>query len=251
MTRSELLAKVAGIEGYLSDDEAWLLYLAARSLAAEAPRIVEIGSYKGRSTIAIGIALVERRAGSLVAIDPHGPTGKTSYTLEHGDADTFVAYEANLARAGVSAYVTSLRATSTQARPTYDLRPIDMLFIDGSHDYEDVLADIDAWAPLLGSGSIVAFNDPYVPGVNRAIRERIASGMLTLASFRHVNNTLFARKVEAAPNHRGMPLPLALYFNVEQLRFRLLKLALRGTLEALGIVYVRPSDVRLPDWRLF
>ena len=251
MTRPELLAKVAGIEGYLSDDEAWALYLAARTCTTNAPRIVEIGSYKGRSTIALGTALVERHAGSLVAIDPHAPTGKTSYTLEHGDADTFAEYEANLARAGVAAYVTSLRATSTQARSNYDGRPIDVLFIDGSHDYDDVLADIDAWAPLLGPGAVVAFNDPYVPGVNRAIRERIASGALTLASYRHVNNTLFARKIEAAPNHRGMPLALALYFNVEQLRFRLLKLSLRGALEALGVIYVRPSAMRLPDWSLF
>lgn len=251
MTRSELLAKVAGIEGYLSDDEAWALYLAASTLAVSAPRLVEVGSYKGRSTVALAMALFERNAGSLIAIDPHAPTGKASYTIEHGDADTYAEYEANLVRAGVAGFVTTLRTTSSQARTTYDMRPIDMLFVDGSHDYEDVLADIDAWAPLLSSNAVVAFNDPYVPGVNRAIRERIASGMLTVASFRHVNNTLFARKTEAAPKRRGMPLALALYFNVEQLRFRLLKLALRGALEASGVVYVRPSAVRSPDWRLF
>ncbi|MGA3037868.1 MAG: class I SAM-dependent methyltransferase [Vulcanimicrobiaceae bacterium] len=241
MTRPELLAKIAGVDGFLSDHEAWALYLAARSLAAEAPRIVEIGSYKGRSTIALGMALVERQAGTLIAIDPHAPTGKRSYMLEHGDADTYAEYEANLARSDVAAFVTSMRTTSTEARKTYDTRPIDMLFVDGSHDYEDVLADIDAWTPLLSENAVVAFNDPYARGVNRALRERINLGTRRLTSFRHINNTLFARSVASAPASRGTPFAVALYLYVERMRFKLVKLALKGVMEMLGIVYTRPT----------
>ena len=246
MNRDALLAKVRGVEGYLSDDEAWALYRAVCDNAAQAPRVVEIGSYKGKSTIALASALVEKGAGSLVAVDPHAPTGKESYVREHGEQDTYAEFERNVAYAGVSNYVTSIRATSRDARKRYDMRPIDVLFIDGSHDYDDVLADIDTWTPLVNRDGIVAFNDTYVPGVNLAIRERIASGFLPLSDFRHVNNTLFGRYRSS----RRRSIWLGLYFAVERMRFKLLKLMLKGLLEALGVIYVRPSTIRSPSWKL-
>jgi predicted O-methyltransferase YrrM len=237
VTRSELLARVEGIEGYLSEDEAWALYLAASACKSDDPRIVEIGSYKGRSAVAIGSALAERGRGMLFAVDPHAPTGKASYTIEHGDQDTYAEFNANIARAGVATFVTSIRATSKEARDRYDGRAIDMLFVDGSHDYDDVLVDIDTWAPLLAENAIVAFNDTYAPGVNRALRERVDATALNLGDFRHVNNTLFARRRGRTPNS----FELALYFYTERLRFRLLKLTLRGLMETAGIIYAKPS----------
>lgn len=255
MNRDALIAKLQGAEGYLSDDEAWALFIAVRHAAtvSPAPRIVEVGSYKGRSTIAIASALAMLGRGSVVAVDPHGPTGKASYTVEHGDQDTYAEFQKNVATAGVADYVTSLRAISREARRRYDMRPIDMLFIDGSHDYDDVLADIDAWTPLLNDGAVVAFNDTYAPGVNRALRRRLLSSRLHLRNFQHVNNTLFA--IAHPPKSTPIPalerLALAWYLYVERLRFRLLKLALRGFMETLGIIYVRPSSTRSPSWDLF
>ena len=248
-----MLAKLRGVEGYLSEDEAWALYIAARRCTqkAERPRIVEIGSYKGRSTIAIGSALKEAGRGSLVSIDPHMPTGKPSYAREHGDIDTLAEFQENIARAGVAAYVKSVQAVSTDARKSYDMQPVDMLFVDGSHDYEDVLADIDAWSPFLVAGGIAAFNDPYGPGVNRALRERLPSGRLALTSFRHINNTLFALVARERPASRTEMKVLAVYLYVERMQFKLLKLAFKGMLEAVGIVYVRPSAARSPELQLW
>ena len=235
-----MLEKLRGVDGYLSDDEAWALYVAARGRK----RIVEIGSYKGRSTIAIGSALADRGNGTLVSIDPHRPTGKASYAREHGDLDTRAEFEGNVARAGVAAYVTPMHATSLEARAAYDMQPIDMLFVDGSHDYEDVLADIDAWTPLLSAGAVAAFNDPYGPGVNRALRERLLGGGVTYSEFRHVNNTLFALANAQRSSSIRERLALKAYLYVERMRFKLLKLTLKGLFEALGIVYVRPDALR-------
>ena len=246
MTRDALIAKLRNVEGYLSDVEGWALYLAARRCTqqAENPRVVEIGSYKGRSTIAIASGLAESGRGSLVSIDPHKPTGKASYAREHGTLDTLAEFRANLSNAGVERYVTSIQATSGEARRTYDMQPIDMLFVDGSHDYEDVLADIDAWSPLLADGGVAAFNDPYGPGVNRALRERIFAGRLALTAFQHVNNTLFALSDREKSPSFSESFALAAYLYVERLRFKLLKLALKGLFEALGIVYLREAAVR-------
>jgi predicted O-methyltransferase YrrM len=251
VTREALAAKLRRVDGFLSEDEGWALYQAARRCAQAAanPRIVEIGSYKGRSTIVLASALAEQGRGSVVAIDPHKPTGKESYAKEHGERDTYAEFLENLAKAAVEPYVVSVRKIAAQARAEYDMQPIDLLFIDGSHDYDDVVADIELWAPLLADRAIVAFNDPYAPGVNRALRERMAG--LPFASLRHVNNTLFALARRDRPTSRAGKAELAFYLFVERRRFKPLKLALKGLLETLGVVYVRPSAVRSSNWRLF
>ncbi|HEY0631318.1 MAG TPA: hypothetical protein VGC98_04635, partial [Thermoleophilaceae bacterium] len=68
MSFETALAAVEGVEGWLSDGQARRLYERAAAVPPEG-RIVEIGSYRGRSAIvmanALGGASVE-----LVAIDP-------------------------------------------------------------------------------------------------------------------------------------------------------------------------------------
>lgn len=238
LKRTELEGALVGVEGYFSPDEAWALYVATLACATAEPRVVEIGSYKGRSTIAIALALRDHGGGLVVSIDPHTPTGKESYVREHGEADTFDEYLANVRRAGIERFVRPERATSATARPRYDGVPIDVLFVDGSHDEDDVLYDIDAWRPLLADRAILAFNDPYALGVNGALRARLFAPGSRLREPRHVNNTLF---VEVDRGGRTSPLTafaLHAYLYVERLRFRALKLALKGLCERTGIVYV-------------
>jgi len=236
--RAELERALEGVEGYFSTDEAWALYGATFGSSAAAPRAVEIGSYKGRSTIAIALALRDRGDGLVVSVDPHGPTGKESYVVEHGTADTFDEYLANVRRAGIERFVRPVRATSATARPDYDGVPIDLLFVDGSHDLDDVILDIDTWLPAVADRATLAFNDPYAPGVNGALRARLFSGAFGLGEPRHVNNTLFVTFERGAHTSAATALRLHAYLYVERLRFRMLKLALRGLFEVLGVVYV-------------
>lgn len=51
--------------------------------------------------------------------------------------------------------------------------PVDMLFIDGGHDYEVVEADHRLYSPLVRDGGIVAFHDAISPltGVPRFLHE--------------------------------------------------------------------------------
>lgn len=243
--RSELERALDGVEGYFSTDEAWALYCAVlRSASSSPPRVVEIGSYKGRSTIAIAFALADRGNGSVVSIDPHAPTGRESYVAEHGRDDTYDAYVENVRRAGVERFVVPVRTTSAAARPGYDGVPIDVLFVDGSHDYEDVLADVDAWLPLVADRAILAFNDPYAPGVNRALRERLFSHAFAIRSPWHVNNTLFLRFERGGRTDPFTTVRLRGYLFVERLRIRLLKLLLKGLLEHLGVIYVAPKEFK-------
>jgi hypothetical protein len=58
----------------------------------------------------------------------------------------------------------------------HDIRDnsVDFVFIDASHDYESVMADITAWLPKVRRGGVLAGHDyllPNFPGVIRAVDE--------------------------------------------------------------------------------
>jgi predicted O-methyltransferase YrrM len=51
---------------------------------------------------------------------------------------------------------------------------IDFVYIDASHEYDDLVADIKAWLPKLNKGGIMAGDDYGVgvhPDVKRAVDE--------------------------------------------------------------------------------
>ena len=74
-----------------------------------------------------------------------------------------------------------------------------MLFVDGSHEYEDVKRDIREWMPLLADRASVGFNDPWWPSVFRALQEDVIRGTSAFRSPRVVENTLFFER------HAGEP----------------------------------------------
>ena len=187
--RAELSHALEDVEGWLFLNEAFALYSAARN-AAEADSnavIVEIGSWKGRSTIALAMGLRDGGgSGRVSAIDPH--TGEPD-RLAPGPPVTVAEFNNNIERAGIEHKVELMLITSHLARPRFQQASVDVLFVDGSHQYDDVLQDIQEWQSSLKPGGVVAFNDPSAPGVYRALRERV----LTRGSYREphlIENTV-------------------------------------------------------------
>lgn len=55
-----------------------------------------------------------------------------------------------------------------------DTRPVDLLYVDSSHEREQTIAEVRAWQPHLRSGALVLFDDytnPEYPGVREAVEE--------------------------------------------------------------------------------
>jgi len=138
-------ALVSEIDGFLSDREGNTLHDLAKKGEGWGS-IVEIGSWKGKSTIWIAKAISKNV--SFYAIDPH--IGSSEHQTE-GPIWTFEEFKQNIARAGVQDKIIPLVQTSEDARRSVD-EPLGFLFIDGAHEYEFVKKDFELWSlcwPLL------------------------------------------------------------------------------------------------------
>ena len=64
----EVIAQIKSIDGFLTESEARCLYLLAQSCGGT---IVEIGSWKGKSTVCLALGSKAGDKGKVFAIDPH------------------------------------------------------------------------------------------------------------------------------------------------------------------------------------
>jgi predicted O-methyltransferase YrrM len=156
----EALRAIDGVEGWLSEDQARRLWDAAVAVRGGG-QIVEIGSFRGRSTIVLSRAAAE--GVRIVAIDPHGggDRGPQEITPDQarGDEDNRV-FRANLEGAGVNGRVEHVRLMSDQAHGDVD-GPIDMLYVDGAHRYKPARDDIAAWGARVPVGGALLVHDAY------------------------------------------------------------------------------------------
>ena len=135
---------IADIPGWLTDEEGEALYELARSCRGDGV-IVEIGSWKGKSTVCLGLGSQAGRSVPIYAIDPHAD-------YRFGD------FKTNVERAGITDLVHPIASLSQAAAAAFD-QPIELLFVDGSHEYDLVLEDFEQWVPKVVDGGWVAFHD--------------------------------------------------------------------------------------------
>lgn len=168
---------VADVEGWLTDDQIARLYAAAHAVPAGG-RIVEIGSFRGRSTIVLASAAPSGT--EVVAIDPHAGNDRGPQEIEGFEAEAATdneVFEANLAAAGVRDRVTHHRRFSDDAHGEVG-DPIDVLFIDGAHRFAPARADIRDWGARVAPGGRMLIHDSFSSvGVTLAIlAELVVSG---------------------------------------------------------------------------
>jgi predicted O-methyltransferase YrrM len=178
--KDDIWPLVDRVSGYLSDLEAFFLYETARTLKGatvgmNAPvfgdsHVVEIGSYKGRSAVAIGHGLKANENGNyrLICVDP--------FLDEKRDPDLAAAFRDNVREGGVSDIVDIMPEFSSEAAKAWpNERGVAMLWIDGNHEYENVRDDFLLWSRHLVPGGVVAFHDWYLIGVREAITRHVFS----------------------------------------------------------------------------
>jgi len=148
------------VEGWLTEAQAGRLALAAAGVGAGG-RIVEIGSFRGRSTIVL--ARAAPASAEVVAIDPHigSDRGPQEFDVDEelGEDDTRT-FRANLARHGVLERVRHVRRLSSEAHGDV-VDPIDVLWVDGAHRFGPALADLRDWGARVRPGGRMLVHDAF------------------------------------------------------------------------------------------
>jgi hypothetical protein len=168
-TATDLDQALEGVDGWFSPEQ--VARVAER--AGQVPvtgRIVEIGSFRGRSTIAIARSAPE--GVDIVAIDPHAGNDRGPQEIEGFEDEAAVdskVFLTNLERAGVRDRVTYVRKFSHDALDDVP-GPIDVLHIDGAHRYGPASDDIARWGDrVVGGGSLLVHDSFSSVGVTLAL----------------------------------------------------------------------------------
>lgn len=199
--RERALDASGEVAGWLTRAEAGLLYDAAAAAPA-GQAVVEIGSFAGKSTVALALGARSGAGARVCAVDPH--TGSAETAAVTGFLDTFGLFKANLERHGAAEQVDVVRDFSVSAAARFE-RPVAFLFIDGAHGYRAVRDDFESWFPKVVEGGLVAFHDSWIlpfPGPNLLTTRALLSGRARRP--RLVDTiTVFEKTARATPAERA------------------------------------------------
>lgn len=181
----------APVEGWLTDAEGACLFDLAASCDGTGV-IVEIGSWKGKSTVWIAAGATSGAQPPIYAIDPH------EGSFENPEEHTLAAFRATLARAALTSAVTPILARSDAAAPSFQ-HPIQFLFLDGDHELAMAARDLHDWLPKIVPGGSFAMHDVVTemwPGPRRALKS-VLWRTHELARVRFVDSIAWGQRVRA------------------------------------------------------
>jgi len=157
------------VEGLIRTNEMRLLFLAAALPTAEG-EVLEIGSYKGRSTVVLARGALWAGQQKIVACDPF-----TSPSSTDPDEPSYDDFCAAIECHGLVEHVEVHRERSADLARAWR-RPIRLLWIDGDHTYAGVKSDVGGFFPHLAEGALAVFHDvgrSRFPGPTRCFIEDV------------------------------------------------------------------------------
>jgi predicted O-methyltransferase YrrM len=155
-------------KGFMPDDEGLALHAAGRDGGSVGP-LLEVGSYCGKSAVYLGAAA---RAGDTVlfSVDHHRGSEENQAGWEHHDPevvdpdtgrmDTLPFFRRTIDRAGLEDAVVAVVGDSPVIAANWRT-PLGLVFVDGGHALDVVLADYEAWSPHVAAGGVLVFHDVF------------------------------------------------------------------------------------------
>jgi predicted O-methyltransferase YrrM len=165
-SEKDLWSLLGSLEGQINPDELFELYTQVSNLP-EKSTIVEIGSYRGKSSIALGLA-AKKTNSRVYCIDPHDEfTGVAGGVF--GPKDLAVKLNV-INRYHLGEIVFPICMGSEAIGKVWD-KPINLLWIDGDHRYEAVKTDFVLFSPFIKKNGCIIFHDSDMEGVAKCISE--------------------------------------------------------------------------------
>ncbi len=154
---NEMVALSRQLSGHLTDREVRFLALAGAVLPPSLGDVLEIGSFKGKSTTVLAKSVTLNGGDRVIAVDPLNFPSETDPSMDDPENLPRVFWN-TLESNGVQDLVEFHQLPSQEVAVAWD-RPLRLLWIDGDHTYAGAMADFDNFARHLQPGSIVAFHD--------------------------------------------------------------------------------------------
>lgn len=156
------------------------LYRQITNICPDGSHFVEIGVWKGRSAAFMAVELINSNKqikfdcidtweGSEEHLDPNGDFFEENLV---NDRDwLYKHFLENIEP--VKDSINPIRKASLDAAGIYEDESLDFIFIDASHDYENVLKDIQAWFPKAKpfTGVISGHDYSWCPEVKNAVHD--------------------------------------------------------------------------------
>ena len=170
MDKSLAMKKALAIDGWLDPKEASELYDLAKS--ATGP-IIEIGSWKGRSTTALALGSMAGNRQTIYAVDSFKGSMDSEVQKKFYEGHTIgkEILRSNLDAAGVNGCVQIIEADAAEVADS--LPEASLIFVDGAHDYQSVCRDLDVYSRKVSDGGMLACHDYHEGPVESAVNEKI------------------------------------------------------------------------------
>ena len=164
-------ARASNIPGYFHEVNAAAFWSVIQE--RKPTTVVEIGSYQGRRTAVLGLALQQHigKGARLVAIDPHTGDRQALEALGLEVLPSLEMFRLHTSSIGISDLLDERVTTAVEAAVQWS-GTVDLLFDDGWHSYDAVQEDAAAWLPQLAPDGLVCFDDYlHYDEVRRAVDE--------------------------------------------------------------------------------
>jgi predicted O-methyltransferase YrrM len=143
------------ILGWISPAESAYLYMVAKNCIGKGV-ILEIGCWKGKSTIFLAKGSKAGNNVKIYSVDPH--TGSSEHRKLDPNTWTYPEFKSNIQIMNIDDIVVPIIKTSANASINWN-KPIELLFIDGAHEYELVKQDFELWYPHVIKDGMVLMHD--------------------------------------------------------------------------------------------
>lgn len=131
-------------------------------------RVVEIGSWEGRSSVALANAIAPR---VVDCVDTwSGSPGEPSGWLA-GRRDVYSTWQTNISELTAGNAAPHRMNWRTYREASDD--PVALVFIDAEHSYQEVHDTIEAFLPLLSPGAVMCGDDVHHPPVLAAVLDAL------------------------------------------------------------------------------
>jgi len=166
------------IQGWFEEDGQKIYREAVEQAPMDtASTFVELGSWKGRSAAFMAVEIINsNKPITLYCIDHWTSYGDPTVPYFSSDPDTSKAFDIFLTNLSKFDYVVTPMPCKSWEGAHCIGSLVDFIYIDASHEYEDVIKDLDAWLPKMAPGATISGDDFNWPGVWRAVHEVFGLG---------------------------------------------------------------------------